>query len=402
MKTFLNKIQHLGISDETDQGLVQIIKLLNSITLVTIGFGILYFFISLGIAQYSMTYIVIINSILISGVFIFNNKKYYKTSRLYFLSLVNIGLALNCVFFGKESGIHFFYLVSASLPFIFFRNSELKLIVISVLMPTTFFVLIQFNAFPTNYIQHIDNLQLIFNMSMISSFVWTIINFYIVAQKNHKSMVEINDKNLEINNALDQKSILLQEVHHRVKNNLQIIISLLNLQSVKTEDEKTKQLLEESSNRIRSISSVHELLYSTKDFSNISAKTYIEHLIENIELSQLNKEVSTAINYHIEDVSLSLEKGIPLGLIINEIVTNSLKHAVVENAVNIDIQLNSNNNSIDVLIKDSGKGFDFESQLQNDHSLGLFLIKTIIEQIDGNLDTDISEKGTQYHIQFEK
>lgn len=401
LRTLLQKIQLLGLSDESDEYLIQIIRLLNTVTLVTIGFGLGYIIISLFSVQFTFSLVVLCNSILVSIVFLLNHKKKFIASRLYFLVLVNLGLATNCFILGRESGIHFFYVVSASLPFIFFKHSELKFIIPSVSLSLVFFIIFQFDLIAYSYFQNLANQELIYNVSLISTFCWTLFNFYYIAHRNHNSLVAINEKNSTIKNALAQKSILLNEVHHRVKNNLQIIISLLYLQSQKTDDNKIKQMFEDFSHRLRSISSVHELLYSTNDFSKITVKTYIEKLIDDIQVAQQNNEISTSIDCDIEDISISLEDGIPLGLIVNEIVTNSLKYGIVNNSVNIKIQLTEKNGLIDIVLQDSGRGFDYNEQLNNSKSLGLFLVNGLAEQIGGEITTDISDKGSIYHIRFE-
>lgn len=245
-----------------------------------------------------------------------------------------------------------------------------------------------------------EKIKLIFHLSLISSFAWTLYNFYYISKKNNNAVVKINKQNRIIKNTLKQKEILLQEVHHRVKNNLQIVVSLINLQSTKIENEDIKVIFNENARRIRSIASVHELLYSTKDFANVSAKDYVEQLIEAIKASQSNPNLSAIINHEIKDIKISLDKAIPLGLIVNEIITNSIKHSAIQNKVQINVNLQKNENKIEVEAHDNGKGFDYEKELNNDKSIGLFLITELTNQIDGVLSYDIGERGTKYKISF--
>ena len=138
-------------------------------------------------------------------------------------------------------------------------------------------------------------------------------------------------KNKELVNSLNEKEILLKEVHHRVKNNLQVISSILNLQSSYVSDEKTLTLLKESQNRIKSMSFIHENLYQTKDFSAINFSDYLQNISQN--LFQSHKVYSNHIKLKttIQHNHLDLDKAIPCGLIVNELLSNALKYAFDEN-----------------------------------------------------------------------
>lgn len=392
----------MGTLDAGDERLKESIRLLNVVTLVTICFGLIYMVISLFINQLFFVSVLALNTFLVSIVFLLNKKGLYVTSRLYFLTLVNIGLLTNCYLFGKESGIHFFYLVSASVPFIFFSIKEFRLILATSLLSVIMFVIVQTSLVHSHFVLSAQQLDFLYNSSILSAFIWTTYNFYFIGKRNSKAVEVIREQNDTISNTLKQKEVLLQEVHHRVKNNLQIVISLLNLQASTLQDETARSKFRESGSRIRSISTVHELLYATKDLSSIPIKDYIENLIKNLASTFSGPKLIIQYKLDVEDIQISMENAVPLGLIINEIFTNSMKHAAVDNKVNLTLDISKKYDKITVIATDQGNGFDFEEQLNKDKSIGLLLISELAEQINGQLERNITSEGTKYILSFEE
>lgn len=205
---------------------------------------------------------------------------------------------------------------------------------------------------------------------------------------------------LSIVESLKEKEILLKEIHHRVKNNLQVISSILNLQSSFVTDEKTLEILQESRNRIRSMAIIHENLYRTEDFSSINFSNYLENLTKNLVASyRINEEV--VLETDLEDVDLILDQAIPCGLLVNELITNALKYAWKDGEKGtITIKLFQVENQITLQISDDGIGLPFNFFQNKPETLGLQLVETLVEQLDGVLDIQI-ENGTKYFIKFE-
>ena len=203
---------------------------------------------------------------------------------------------------------------------------------------------------------------------------------------------------------IEEKEILLKEIHHRVKNNLQIISSLLNLQANMLHDENTKSVLYQSKSRIESMCKVHEMLYSSKNLSSINYKNYLNDLIQalfqnaSISTKQINLELK------IKNLILNLNTAIPLGLIINELVTNSLKYAFVEKPIGlILIQITHlKNNQFELIYKDDGAGYSPKITFENTQGLGFQLITSLVEQLNRKITRKLVEKGTCYQLIFEK
>ena len=200
--------------------------------------------------------------------------------------------------------------------------------------------------------------------------------------------------------ALDEKNILLQEVNHRVKNNLSIVASLMNLQSAKSNDDYHKQLFMECRNRLDSIAAVHELIYKAKSYSHINFKEYLNQIIDHISDSYKSFE-NIKIIKGITEVDVDISAAIPLALIVNELITNAYKHAFTNKKEGaIEILLVENNKQVFLTIKDNGQGFNKTVIPKN--SIGMDILGGLIEQINGACNLTSDEKGTQYKISFSK
>ncbi len=205
-----------------------------------------------------------------------------------------------------------------------------------------------------------------------------------------------------LKDSVKEKEVLLKEVHHRVKNNLQVINSILNLQSSYVEDEKTLEIINESQNRIRSMSYIHETLYQTTDFSSLNFADYVTNLVKNLVHSYQPYENKTTLTTEIEKVDLALDQAIPCGLILNELVSNALKYAYpnVENG-EIIIRIKEEEGKIYLSVEDFGPGLDEEFKIEDTASLGLSLVHSLVDQLDGELILK-TDSGTNFLIIFEK
>jgi PAS domain S-box-containing protein len=206
----------------------------------------------------------------------------------------------------------------------------------------------------------------------------------------------------KIRDSLKEKEVLLQEVHHRVKNNLQVISSILNLQSSYVNDEATLEILQESQNRIKSMSFIHETLYRTTDFSSIDFSEYIKSLSYNLIQSYRLQNCAVEFLPEIDKVSMSIDQSIPCGLIVNELVSNALKYAYKgRKKGKLIVELKEQDNQIHLRIADDGVGLPPNFKFEKNDSLGVQLVYSLTEQLDGTIQVD-SEKGTSFLITFGK
>ncbi len=205
----------------------------------------------------------------------------------------------------------------------------------------------------------------------------------------------------EIKSSLIEKNILLQEIHHRVKNNMQIISSLLNLQIKYVDDEKAVDVLKESQNRVKSMAMIHDKLYMSEDLTRINFVDYINSLVSNLFYSY-NVEDKIKSRLKIDNVSLNMETAVPCGLIISELVSNSLKYAFPNGMMGeIFVSLRSEDDTYELIINDNGIGLPEEFDINNTKTLGLMLVNSLTEQIDGKISIS-RENGTRYRIIFKE
>jgi PAS domain S-box-containing protein len=202
-----------------------------------------------------------------------------------------------------------------------------------------------------------------------------------------------------IHSALE-KEVLLKEVHHRVKNNLQVISSILSLQSAYTKDPSVLSIVRESQNRIKSMSFIHETLYQTKNFSSINFSNYVRNIVTNLVHTYKISNNKILINFELDEVELSLDASIPCGLIFNELISNALKYAFtgIKKGV-LNIGLREKDNIVTLFVKDNGVGLPKNIDIFNTDSLGLQLVSALSGQLDGKLDFK-SEDGTNFIITF--
>ena len=206
----------------------------------------------------------------------------------------------------------------------------------------------------------------------------------------------------QIQKSLLEKEVLLKEVHHRVKNNMQIISSLLRLKSRYITDEKHLEIFEESQNRIISMSLVHEKLYKSSDFTNIDIKEYITELANTLLHSGKGSGSHIALKLVVDDVLLGVNAAVPFGLILNELLTNCIKHAFPDGGNGeIKISLHEiDDGEIELIVSDNGVGIPEDIDVRKTDSLGLHLVTMLTEQqLKGELSLN-RNNGTEFRIKF--
>ncbi len=202
-----------------------------------------------------------------------------------------------------------------------------------------------------------------------------------------------------IQRSLEEKTVLLKEIHHRVKNNMQVIYSLLNLQAKSISDRKTRSLLDEARNRVYSMALIHEKLYGSADLAYIDFKEYLTSLVSGI--AKTYKPHDVVLSVDMEPLTLDVNAGIPCGLIVNELVSNSLKYAFPDRkkgTVKVGINRNSEGNHV-LFVADNGVGFPEAFDFRNTTSLGLQLVNVLTGQINGKIELSKAE-GTAFSITF--
>ena len=217
-----------------------------------------------------------------------------------------------------------------------------------------------------------------------------------------KAKEQIEHQAEELRSSLREKEVLLREVHHRVKNNLQVITSLLNLQSFRVKDPDTRSLFQECHDRINSMAMIHERLYQTDDLAEIDLASYLENISVELARSYNADRRNIRLNLDVETVHLGIDQAIPSGLIVNELVSNALKHAFphhIDGQGEITIAFSRDDEEYKLSVTDNGKGLPQSFKITNTPSLGMKLVTALTHKLKGTLT--VHQKGsTCFQIAF--
>ncbi|MBC8183494.1 PAS domain S-box protein [candidate division KSB1 bacterium] len=216
-------------------------------------------------------------------------------------------------------------------------------------------------------------------------------------------LLDINERKKteeQLKKSLEEKVILIKEIHHRVKNNLNVITSLLNTQSRRITDQKAKEAFKDSVSRVYTMSQVHNQLYRSDDFSNVDMKKYIQSMANRAFINyRTNRNVTMDLD--IDEIEMTIDGSIPLGLLLNEMISNALKHGFPNNrSGKMRVSLKKlENNQCELIVEDDGVGIPENVNFDTTESLGLHLIKILTDQMQGKMEV-VKENGTKFIIQF--
>lgn len=241
------------------------------------------------------------------------------------------------------------------------------------------------------------------------AFLSTVFAVYLLGGVFGKNLLKAHHKlyesRNEIQKRIEEKETLLKEVHHRVKNNLQTVSSLLSLQARAISDEKMSGIIKSSQNRVVSMAMVHEMLYKREDYlSKIELRPYAQELCDYLVRSIRGSNDRVKVQLDIDNLKLSIDTIIPLGLIINETITNALKYGITEDykgKILVSVK-KIGDNRYEMFLGDNGIGYSEEINPKTTKSLGLKLIYNLSRQLRGSISRDYTKKGTYYRIEFEE
>jgi two-component system, sensor histidine kinase PdtaS len=378
-----------------------------------ISYAFLFIFIALTFAYYfdsiestlSMTAGLLISLYNIIHLYL---KRSYKTV---FLLYSITGVIVSCialVFFHNNNHIVDFVWILASINLAYYglgRKAALFLLCFSIVF-IILFVFTALNENTASLVPKTDYQKFTFLLELLVGIILNFYFFHIFTQINQFSdqkLREANEQlttqNTQILTQNNEKTILIKEIHHRVKNNLQIIVSLLRLQKAEIENEEMQGYLQESINRAMAMSLIHQKLYQNELLLDLRLTDYLNELITTIiEADNISKKVEYSIQSNID--SISGEAIVPFGLIVNELVTNSLKHAFTETDkpfIEININKNQINNELKITYHDNGT---WKEQI-NTNSFGLLLIETLTEQLSGKMNLSRDSNGTTFSFDFQ-
>ena len=246
---------------------------------------------------------------------------------------------------------------------------------------------------------------LIISVVMMSLVLIILVFNTIQKRKRTKALTEKNEQiekqNETIEASLVEKDILLKEIHHRVKNNLQLISGILELQAAQFDDKELKAVMEEGQSRVRSMSLIHEQLYQSKNLGVIDFQEYLEKLVKDIVVAFKDQHGKLDIDINVNGLSFDVNLSVPLGLIVNEMITNAFKHGFVnrqDGRISIAIK-EIEENKYEMLISDNGHGLPGDFDPEKSTSLGLRLVKGLSRQLGGDYSF-YNQNGANFVIQF--
>gem|GEM_PF-632861 len=220
-----------------------------------------------------------------------------------------------------------------------------------------------------------------------------------------RDITKLKKMEAQIKASLREKEVLLKEIHHRVKNNLQTIVSLLNLQAGYSKDKQVLEVFKNSQERVRAMALIHEKLYESRDLSQIDFQEYIHSLVAHLFESYSLRPDIVQLKMKIENVALDIDTAIPLGLLINELVSNSLKHAFPQNRKGeLRVHLSQSEDEeydYTLIIEDNGVGFSGGTDFQDSKTLGMVLISSLVKKLKGIMDIG-RKNGTRFTIKFKQ
>ncbi len=413
LKTLLNTIIHYGVAGdktEHERRRIKTVNLLNLIVAAFISIGIFNHFVLHTKMNFWPTL-----SFVVFALFSLYLSKIKLTSLSFILFTLNVNLAI--LFINKcypvESGCYVFYFpVIVSIVLLNKPTFKDKFALLHFSLVIIFFLINLFVDIPAWRIEGVDasEVKILLTANLMMSSILTgllsgLMNRMISNQNNEiiTRNVRLSKTQEELNASLREKEVLLAELHHRVKNNLAIISGLLNMQEDATTNEEAKQIIYDTKTRITSMALVHKMLYKESNLKSINFTNYANELIDGL-LNSYHLEKNVVFEKECEVVILPINKSIPLGLILNEAVTNCIKY-VFKNATSaskgrLNLTIRQVNNLVTIIIKDNGKGFPIDYNKDQEHpSLGIFLIKTLGEQIDASV-TFNNEEGAKIQLAF--
>jgi two-component sensor histidine kinase len=237
----------------------------------------------------------------------------------------------------------------------------------------------------------------------------TIYAFRLYAERTKEQMTRLEEiiadrekAQAELKASLDEKEVLLKEIHHRVKNNLQVISSLLYIQARKVKDPEALEMFKESQNRVRAMALVHERLYQSQNLSQIDFAKYLDSLSHYWLRSYAVDPGAIRLQLNVNDVYLSIDTAVPCALLINELASNALKHAFpngMRGQITVDMRPRAQQEGFVLRVVDNGVGFPEDFDIATSDSLGMQLVSTLVRQIGGTMEME-SEGGTTFTVVF--
>lgn len=413
-----------GVNDEQTPMFSDKLKTRNKLSFFCVIFSLFYFFFFLKYSLITPLIAISVGIVLFISAIVSNKIGYYNVSSAFTIVNTNFCATFFSIYLGYDSGIHLYFFTAPLIVLSLFDHKNRLFIFLGmmsyVITGVVSFILVKFYNI---HLVDIDkkNLDLFYTLNFACA-VFFIIMLTLYFLKNNARVNELLTlKNQELEEqqiqlkkensirreaeesaklSLKQKEVLLSEIHHRVKNNLAVVGGLMELQSEYITDEKTLDVIKESQNRVKSIALLHEKLYENKTLKEIDVNDYVSELIHFIKQALYEKNKNIQIHSIIDHISLEIGSAMPFALLLNELISNSYKHAFKHKKEgSIYIEFIKNDNEYELNYKDDGIGFEYSEEIVKE-SLGLNLITSFSKQLNGNFAFLEVKEGIFYKLRF--
>lgn len=407
-KRFWIFLSSIGLKDEYDESLKKRITLINQFTFIA-----LFVYIFSGLNNFtlgdSFSAIIIESFVLICSLGLYFNKlHYHKLATSFLFITVSSSIFYFDSYSGLNSGTYLYHFpLVLAIAFVFDVKTEKKLmlfyfgleVVYIAVNVFTKYKLFQSDVLTDDMRYQMFAYNLLLSIAAAGFFIYlSVKNGLDIAVLYDQRIAEREASEKIIKQALQEKDILMTELHHRVKNNLAVIAGLFSLKLDSVENEDARNVLMESRNRVRSMALIHNRLYKSSNFADVNFEQYVHELIGEVKLSYPAISNSIAINLNIDNIILNVNTAIPCGLILNELLTNCYKHAFKGRTNGtIHVWFTKSNNHMTLIVRDNGVGLppDYEKR----ESLGLTVIQSLSEQLDGKYKFT-NENGACFELNF--
>ncbi len=403
IKNLYQSLRNIGIHNALSSTRTRNIRYINSASTIIFLLVLFPFVDSLLIGDYGSSCCIGIMMLLLLITVGLNHLRQYKLAKLIAVIQPFLFVIAGRLIAGPNMNVELMVLTSVLLPIFIIDSPRIwfKLPVVAVglllyaLVHGDYLDPYQMGSPPPRAAYVILSLSIIIPAFLFSNLVNGLRTSQVRLEKNFSKLEQLS---MSLSDSLEERETLLKEIHHRVKNNLQVISSLMVLQGARIKDESLKTAFNDSQHRITSMGLIHELLYQSKNMARIDMQAYIEKLVKYFEGSSLNKnnKVSTELDLH--KIELDLDTAIPMGLILNEMLTNSLKYAFPNEAFGtVRIGLRRTGDSVELSFSDNGVGVAGDVNIEKSDSLGFKLIHKLSAQIKGKLHVDTAN-GVAYSL----
>jgi two-component sensor histidine kinase len=417
------RITRLGVEESTPLIISDRIKIINKFCLLCIVYTVPYILFSFYWNFYSSAFVFLGAQILFIYALYNNYVKRFLFSKITVIVATNFSVFYLSLFYGYYSGFHLYYFTSPLIVLSLFSFDEMKKFVAGIsLYLFSIIILVLINHLnikaivdvPANVIDILYSVNIFLVMSFCILITVNFTNFNkrinsvlvdknIVLEENQGLLkTEIFERKAtenKLQESLNEIEILLSETHHRVKNNLAVVSGMLDLQIIATDDDQIEEVLTDCRNRIKSMSLIHESLYQFDNLSKIEFGRYLNTLTEEIAKTYSSPDKSIILTRNFDPIHLSVNKAIPCGLLVNEVLSNVYKHAFVERSSGkIDLYFTKEDDFLILKIKDDGVGFKM-NDIDNKTSLGMTLIRAFAKQLKAEFEY-FNEQGSTFIIKF--